>query len=427
MYTALIIVNCTAHAKVINPEIMTLLCAFMIEICLEITAGKSRLEMWESMQKLLKEPFMKFQFAFYVFLLLAFPSALLASVDTFGIRQIYPTKAGTHTWNSVHWANGIARTVKYASDPYDPTDWTEDHSGGTDGFYIDGNGVMLMSGSGPRFHINSLRTTKSVQQFFCDIEFTAYYKRLGSAGQNYGGMVVGVRSDPLGHASAGGDNCNATTYYARFRNDGKWDFEKELKHSGSTYWSGSGYNKQDPLWGGAKLPLNRWIGMKYVVHNVSNNSAVKLELYIDSVSNGEPVNGGNWELVGTITDSGSWPSGDVSGCGYDESAIILEGHGTVLMRTDGDTAVYKKVTVREIDPQTSDVFIKTEFNSRNNLRTGSTHAIAVNGVISKHSKSNLQNVNYQQYTLQGKIVNKHIKTDPNTLQVLILSPDRVTQ
>jgi hypothetical protein len=370
---------------------------------------------------------MKFRFVFYVSLFLAFPSANYATVDTFGIKQIYPTKAGTNTWNSVHWANGIARTVKYASDPYDPTDWTEDHSGGTDGFRIDGNGVMSMSGSGPRFHINSLRPAKSVNQFFRDVEFTAYYRHLGSAGQNYGGMVVGVRSDPLGHASAGGDNCNATTYYARFRNDGKWDFEKELKHSGSTYWSGSGYNKQDPLWGGAKLPLNRWIGMKYVVYNVNNNSAVKLELYIDSVSNGEPLNGGNWELVGAIIDSGSWPSGDVSGCGYEQSAVILEGHGTILMRTDGDTAVYKKVTVREIDPQTSYAFYKTASNSPNNLRTGSTYTIAVKGINSINSKNNLQNVNYQIYTLQGEVVKKTIKTDPNTLQVLILSPNRITK
>ncbi|HON12316.1 MAG TPA: hypothetical protein PLE24_15745, partial [Chitinispirillaceae bacterium] len=79
--------------------------------------------------------------------------------DTFGITRFYPTKEGSREWNSAHWGNGIERNVRYARDPYDPTDWTEDHSAGTNGFQIDGNGVMNMSGGGPRFHINSLRTT----------------------------------------------------------------------------------------------------------------------------------------------------------------------------------------------------------------------------------------------------------------------------
>ncbi|MEN9354903.1 MAG: hypothetical protein RL318_2228, partial [Fibrobacterota bacterium] len=157
-------------------------------------------------------------------------------------------------------------------------------------------------------------------------------------------------SGPLGHASSGGNDCDATTYYARFRNDGKWDFEKELKHPGSTYWSGSGFNTQDPLWRGARLPQNRWIGMKYIVRNIDNDAHVKLELYIDTVSNGTPVNGGMWQKVGAVVDSGTWSSGDVSGCGYAQNAIINPGHGTFLLRTDGDTAVYKMVSIREIDP-----------------------------------------------------------------------------
>jgi hypothetical protein len=271
-----------------------------------------------------------------------------SGLDTFGITQLYPTKPGSFSWTSAHWNNGIERTIRNASDSGDPTDWTEDHSSGSDGFRIDGKGTMTMSGSGPRFHINSLDSSKVAPQFFRDVEFTAYYQRHGSAGQNWGGMVVGVRSGPLGHASPGGNNCDATTYYARFRNDGKWDFEKELKHPESTYWSGSGFNRQDPLWNGSPLPLDRWIGMKYIVCNVNNNSQVRLELYIDSVSNGNPQDNGEWELVGTVTDSGTWPSGDVSGCTYAQDAIILQGNGTILMRTDGDTAIYTKVSIREI-------------------------------------------------------------------------------
>lgn len=276
-----------------------------------------------------------------------------SDLDTFGIVRFHPTRQGTREWNSAHWANGKVRTVKYGEDAGDPTGWTEDHSGGTDGFRIDGQGTMTMSGSGPRFHVNSMDSSKVAAQFFRDVEFTAYCMRKGSAGANYGGMVVGVRSGPLGHASGGGDDCDATTYYARFRNDGKWDFEKELKHPGSTYWSGSGPNTQDPLWKGAKLPPNRWIGMKYLAWDLSGAHAVHLELWIDSTSNGSPTDGGKWEKVGSVVDSGQWTSGDVSGCTYPASTVITPGHGTLLWRTDGDTAVYKNVSVREIDPLAS--------------------------------------------------------------------------
>jgi hypothetical protein len=218
-------------------------------------------------------------------------------------------------------------------------------------------------------------------------------------------MVVGLRSGPLGHASAGGNDCDATTYYARFRNDGTWDFEKELKHPGSTYWSGSGYNKQDPLWNGLSLPPNRWIGMKYVVYNSDNNTHVTLELYIDSVSHGNPANGGRWEMVGTVTDAGTWPSGDVAECGYEQNSIILNGHGTVLMRTDGDTAVYKMVSVREIVPEKTAVM-------RHKARhlAASERNCSLQPFIADQNAAMTSNLlfskEYQLFTLQGRLCSK---------------------
>lgn len=274
------------------------------------------------------------------------------TTDVFGISKFYNTKPGTREWTSAHWNNGVERTILYSSDPYDPTDWTEDHSESTNGFHIDGKGVMNMSGGSPRFHINSTRSVRVPAQLFLNTEFTAYYRRIGTSGAAYGGMIVGARTGPLGHGSSGGDDCDATTYYCRFRHDGKWDFEKELKHPTSDYWSGSGFHIQDPLWNNKMLPQNRWIGMKYILYNIQNNTQVKMEVYIDSVSNGNPVNGGTWMKVGEVIDQGNWPvqSSVINGCSYtDPKTIILEGHGTFLLRTDGDQAEYKMVSIREID------------------------------------------------------------------------------
>lgn len=289
------------------------------------------------------------------------------ATDVFGFQKFFKTKEGSYSWDSRHWANGSARDINWDGDPDDPTGWTDNRSAGEANpfFKIDGQGIMQMRSSGPRFHINSQTSWALNRQFFLNVEYTGYYRR-GSAsvgGPDWGGMVVGVRSGALGHASSGGNNCDASTYYARFRHDGKWDFEKEWKHPGSYYRSGTGIGQQDHLWGGAVLPVGKWIGMKYVVYNM-DASTVRLEVYIDSTTNATPP--GKWELVGVAEDAGTDWSGagngaaTIDGCAdyngltnaYD---AILQGHGIVLMRTDGTQndvvqGEYKFVTVREIDP-----------------------------------------------------------------------------
>lgn len=294
---------------------------------------------------------------FFSFVLASFLFAE-ESTDVFGFQKFYKSKSGMQEWNSLHWANGSERTFKnWSGDTEDNTQWTDDRSSDGGGFYVDGNGTMQMLANNPRFHINSLQSWASVKQEFLNTEYTAYFKRDALGGENYGGMVVGVRSGPLGHASGGGNNCDANTYYARFRNDGKWDFEKEWKHPGSYYRSSSGIGAQDPLWGGNVLPVGKWIGMKYIVYN-KDASTVRLELYIDSTSNATPP--GKWELVGVAEDAGkdwsgaSYGAATIEGCAdynglVNAYAAILKG-GIVLMRSDNDHPYYKYVSVREIEP-----------------------------------------------------------------------------
>lgn len=280
-----------------------------------------------------------------------------SAVDVFGSKKFFKTVSGTIEWTSEHWGNGIYREcTNWSADSYDPYDWSDNRSSNEgDGFVIDGNGQMQLLGSGPRFHINSQQSWASTKQFYKNVEWTGYFKRQALGGKDYGGMVVGVRSGALGHGSSGGNNCDANTYYARFRNDGKWDFEKELQHPGSYYRSGSGIGHQDPLWGGTSLPVGRWIGMKYIVYNSSEES-VHLELYIDSISGGNPSKA-VWKKVGEADDAGNDWSGasggaaTISGCKYSNAyTAILNGGGIILMRTDDDQPYYKYVTIREIDP-----------------------------------------------------------------------------
>lgn len=277
------------------------------------------------------------------------------ATDVFGFQKFFKTKEGSYSWDSRHWANGKARSLaNWAGDAQDPTQWTDDRSSDGGGFYVDGQGTMQMLGSGPRFHINGQQSWATNKQQFQNVEYTGYFKRDALGGKDYGGMVVGVRSGALGHGSSGGNNCDAHTYYARFRNDGKWDFEKEWKHPGSYYRSGAGVGHQDPLWGGAVLPVDKWIGMKYVVYN-KDASTVRLEVYIDSTTNATPP--GKWELVGVAEDAGldwsgaAYGAATIDGCSYtDAKAAILQAGDAIIMRSDNDHPYYKYVSVREIDP-----------------------------------------------------------------------------
>jgi hypothetical protein len=156
-------------------------------------------------------------------------------------------------------------------------------------------------------------------------------------------MVAGVRSGPEGHTTT--SPCDAHTYYARMRHDGAFDFAKELKHPSS---AARERLPPEQAWPDGKLPMNRWIGWKFVCYNAGD--AVKLSVYRDLAEGRE---GGDWVKVNETTDNGGWFSR--TDC-PEHQAIegrsemrVLNG-GTVLIRnTNVQDARYRWVSVREIE------------------------------------------------------------------------------
>ena len=261
-------------------------------------------------------------------------SLAVGTHDVFGIRRLYPTADGTAGWDSSHWANGIPRTLGSSGDPYDPTGWSQKRGNGS--LSVDGTGVLRFEGSSPRLYLNGLPDT-----FWKNVEVTFYYQRISDADVSWAGAVAGVRSGPDGHSS-GGDPCTATTYYSRLRNDGDFDFEKELHHP-----STGSARSTHPVWDGDSLPSGQWIGMKFVTYNLANGQGVRLEAYLDL---DEGLNGGNWQQLATYDDTGDWPHIN-DGCAYPMNHIITQGGGVVLLRnTDVTDSRYRWFSVREISP-----------------------------------------------------------------------------
>lgn len=182
------------------------------------------------------------------------------------VTMLYPDAANTESWDSAHWDDGIIREIYRSGDVNDPTGWSRQRGSGQ--VIVDGRGVATMQGSQPRIYLNGVP-----DKFWKNVEVTAYYKRVRDDATPWGGMVIGARNGADGHTSY--DPCAATTYHGRVRHDGNVDLQKELKHPNSETVA------RVNVWDGQALPYDQWIGVKFVVYNIENDSKVKLELYRD--------------------------------------------------------------------------------------------------------------------------------------------------
>jgi hypothetical protein len=287
------------------------------------------------------------------------PTSTGGSNDQFGIKKLYPSVG--REWFNV-WSTGAQRNLTwdtYSSDP--GMVFRGDTSAIVYGSAGTRAGQMQVTGDAPRIYIRDSGTeaippADSVLKWN-NVEVTFYAYSTGNSGVGWAGLEAVAKTNHLPDSW----DCATRGYGARMLFDGRLDFEKEVSHPGDI-------NVQRSLgtWSGG-LPLNRWIGFKYVARNVDNNTHVKLELYrelsIGNVVNpSAPAGGGTWELVGTFTDTGTWSTGFGSCTAQtawdnghtDRSLPLTWPNWSVYLRTDGITAsipqYYKWLSVREVAP-----------------------------------------------------------------------------
>lgn len=261
--------------------------------------------------------------------------------DKFGISEINPTIPNGREWFS-KWDDGIARTIKSGS--RDPND-SMFIARGDAKIMIDGNGTANMKGNNPRMYVYD--TAKLLK--WKNVEVTFYGKRIddfSGGSQSPAGFNIGARSN---HQDQGGgfnsSDCNVDTYYSRMLYNGNANFVKELYQATE----GARLPKDNVIkWGGSgTLPYNTWIGHKFVLRNIDNNTHVELQMYLD-LTDGK--NGGNWKLVAQAKDDGNW-NVPPNPCNIPVNKIILDGNPSVFIRnTNINSALYKEFSIREIAP-----------------------------------------------------------------------------
>lgn len=267
-------------------------------------------------------------------------------VDVFGIDKIYPTKEGGREWH-------INMENPFEDDLFSST-FDRDIIKQEDGSWrIDGPAVRLNVG------------TSSNAETWKNVEITGYAKVIDAISSSSANSENGdgnggeekkdiedqdFESDLDWRARGGRHNnehpCEGTAYTGTIDINGNVRWKKEIWHTG-------GYTDARAIDKVTDSILGRWVGWKVVMHNIHNNTAVKIESYIDDKNNNE------WTKVTDLVDDGGWYANSSDkefysvDCGRPKDYIITNGGPIVTFRSDNTIWNFKNLSVREINPPTA--------------------------------------------------------------------------
>jgi hypothetical protein len=274
-------------------------------------------------------------FTFFVFFILSYNNVILSVsalsndnseglVDQFGIKEIYPTKPGEREW------------FLNSDDPR------------SDGIFFitsdknitrQSDGSWLINSSEVRMNVDTPPGTPEWK----NVEITGYAKILSVIDPN-------KETDLAWFARSGRHSnespCEGTGLIGGIHTDGTVEWKKEiLFREGYTDGRAKAKVVVDPI-------IGRWIGWKVVMYNINNNSAVKMESYIDN------KNTNYWVQVTNLTDNGGWSakSSDEkfysANCDRPKDYIITNGGPIVTFRSDNIVWDFRDLSAREIQPST---------------------------------------------------------------------------
>jgi hypothetical protein len=136
--------------------------------------------------------------------------------------------------------------------------------------------------------------------------------------------------------------CEGTSLKGILYINGVAAWQKEIWHTGGYTENRAVTEATDPI-------LDRWIGWKVVMYNINNDTAVKMESYID-----ENANNG-WRKVNELVDSGRWYADSrdsefsSADCNKPKDYIITNSGPIATFRSDNIVWQFKELSVREID------------------------------------------------------------------------------
>ena len=258
-----------------------------------------------------------------------------ASDDRFQIKQIYPTKPNGREWY-IDMDNPRSDGLFFiTSDKNITKQEDEDES-------------WRVNDTTIRMNIDS----PSGLQPWKNVEITGYVKVVSainnsntdngeySVNDNTTEPELDFRARSGVHNSE--NPCEGTSMIGLLHADGSIGWKKEIWHTG-------GYSDEKSRIKVTSEPvLGRWVGWKVVIYNINNETAVKMESYLDNLNNNY------WVKASEIIDDGGWyaKSSDEefhsANCNRPKDYIITGGGPLVTFRSDNLVWDFKNLSVREI-------------------------------------------------------------------------------
>jgi hypothetical protein len=242
--------------------------------------------------------------------------------DIFGIKEIYPTRPDGREW-FLNSEDPRSDGIFYITSDKNITKQSD--------------GSWLINSSEVRMNVD---TPPGLSEWK-NVEITGYARILS--------VIDPSKENDLAWFARSGIHsnkspCEGTGLIGGIHTDGTVEWKKEiLFREGYTDGRDKAKVVVDPI-------IGRWIGWKVVMYNTNNNSAVKMESYIDNKDTNY------WVQVTNLTDNGGWSakSSDEkfysTSCNKPKDYILTNGGPIVTFRSDNLVWEFKDLSVREIQP-----------------------------------------------------------------------------
>jgi hypothetical protein len=208
---------------------------------------------------------------------------LSATQTVSGAKEIYPTKQEGREWYfdiNNPFQDGI----------FDP---------GTKITKLQDGSWLVGEDGDNDYQVRMNVNTPPGQNEWRDVEITGYVKVIDTAhdedddGDDESSPDAEITWYARGGRHSDSVPCEGTSLKGILYINGLAAWQKEIWHTG-------GYTTTRAMIDATDSILDKWIGWKVVIYNIHNNTAVKMESYIDENANN------NWRKVTELVDSGMW-------------------------------------------------------------------------------------------------------------------------
>jgi hypothetical protein len=255
------------------------------------------------------------------------PSSNSTTNDIFGIKEIYPTKSGGREW-FINMNDPRSDGIFFITSDHDITRQDD--------------GSWRINNSNVRLNVDTPPNTEPWK----NVEITGYARVVDQLPIK-GNPEAATDDFDLNWLARGGEHdqenpCEGSAYTAILDINGTVGWKKEI-------WFPGGYtderDREDKL---NDSLLNRWVGFKAIMYNTNNNTAVKLESYIDNRDTNY------WVKITDLLDNSDWYSStsdsefNSADCGKPKNYVLTNGGSITTFRSDNLVWDFKNLSVREI-------------------------------------------------------------------------------